>query len=682
MLDFGREVCNYLPAAEKREWLVTNGIGGYASGTISGLLTRRYHGLLVAALKPPLGRTLLLTKLDETVHYDEQVCSLFANRWSDESVDPKGFHYLEQFHLEGTSPVWTFACGDSLLEKRIWMQPEANTTYICYTLQRSSSPLNLTIKTLVNYRDYHANTHANDWQMQINPVSNGLQVVAFDEATPFYLLSPQAKVAADHNWYRNFYLNAEAYRGLEATEDHLYAGIFQAMLSTGQSLTLIASTDPNPNLDETSAYTERRNYEQQLIAPAQKNLRLTTNSKAIRDLDFSTYIQHLVLAADQFIVRRPLPNETEGRTIIAGYHWFGDWGRDTMIALPGLTLSTGRPEVARHILKTFARFVNEGMLPNRFPDVGEEPEYNTVDATLWYFHAIHQYLLKSKDESLVEELYPILVDIIAWHEQGTRYNIHVDSKDGLLYAGEPTLQLTWMDAKVDDWVITPRIGKPVEVNALWHNALRVMAIFSRRLGKSNAVIKRYKEQAAFVAENFRQRFWYEAGGYLCDVIDGPGGDPGYDGKRYDRRLRPNQIFAVSLPFKLLNDEQAKSVVDICTRHLLTPYGLRSLAAHEPAYAGRYGGGQYERDGAYHQGTVWGWLLGPFVRAHLRVYQDPALARSFLYPLIRNLANNGLGSLSEIFDGNPPHSARGCIAQAWTVAEVLQAWQETAKSSSK
>jgi len=681
MFDFGREICNFLPSAEKREWLVTNGLGGYASGTISGLLTRRYHGLLIAALKPPLGRTLLLTKLDETVTYHEQSYPLYANRWTDKSVDPSGFHYLEQFHLEGTTPVWTFSCADSLLEKRIWMQPEANTTYIQYTLQRGNLPLNLTVKALVNYRDYHATTRANNWQMQIIPIPCGLQVVAFKKATPFYLLCPQAEVAADHTWYRNFHLSREAYRGLEATEDHLYAGVFQAELLPGQSLTLVASTEPEPNLDQTSAYAERRDYEQQLIPPARRNLRLSKSKAAIKP-DLSAYIQHLILAADQFIVRRPLPDEVEGRTIIAGYHWFSDWGRDTMIALPGLTLSTGRPKVARHILKTFARFVSEGMLPNRFPDVGEEPDYNTVDATLWYFHAIHQYLVKSKDMSLIEELYPILVDIIDWHEQGTRYNIHVDSKDGLLYAGEPSLQLTWMDAKVGDWVITPRIGKPVEVNALWHNALRVMALFSKRLRKSRAVIRRYREQADSVAENFRQRFWYEAGGYLCDVIDGPGGDPGYDGKRYDRRLRPNQIFAVSLPFKLLSDEQAKAVVDVCTRYLLTPFGLRTLAPHDPAYKGRYGGGQYERDGAYHQGTVWGWLLGPFVRAHLQVYQDPALAKSYLEPLLRNLADKGVGNLSEVFDGDPPHTARGCIAQAWTVAEVLCVWQEVAKGLSK
>lgn len=673
MFELGRDVCNNLPAAEKREWLVTNGLGGYACGTVAGLLTRRYHGLLVAAFKPPLGRTLLLTKLDETATYNQQTYPLFANRWANEVIDPHGYLHLERFYLEGTTPVWTFACADALLEKRIWMQPGANTTYICYTLRRGVSPLTLSLKALINYRDYHADTHANNWQMQITPVEHGLKITAFESATPFYLLSHQAQATAMHNWYRGFYLTVEAYRGLEAVEDHLHAGTFEATLHPKQSFTLVASTEPTPQLDGEQAYAHRQNYEQQLLLPAK---RLFKKCKTDDNTQLVKKVQHLILAADQFIVRRPLPNTSQGQSIIAGYPWFSDWGRDTMIALPGLTLTTGRPQVARRILKTYAGFVSEGMLPNRFPDAGEAPEYNTVDAALWYFYALHQYVLKTKDKKLVKELYPVLVDIIDRYRLGTRYNIHVDPQDGLLYAGEPGFQLTWMDAKVGDWVITPRIGKPVEVNALWHHALRVMAAFSRQVGKSKATIRHYSEQADFAADSFRQRFWYKAGGYLCDVIDGPGGDPGYDGKRYDRRLRPNQILAVALPFNLLSHEQAKSVVDVCTQHLLTPYGLRSLAPTEAAYIGHYGGNQYQRDGAYHQGTVWAWLIGPFVQAHLRVYGDAALAQTYLHPLIQSLSNHCVGNINEIFDGDPPFAARGCIAQAWSVAEVLRAWQET------
>ena len=395
------------------------------------------------------------------------------------------------------------------------------------------------------------------------------------------------------------------------------------------------------------------------------------------------WVRHLALAADQFVVRRSLadgpgPTGTAGRTIIAGYPWFGDWGRDTMIALPGLTLSTGRAEIAADVLRTFRRYLDRGMLPNRFPDEVDPgaaaPEYNTVDATLWYFHAVHQYLLHTGDLALAEELYPALAEIVDRHRRGTRHAIRVDADDGLLYAGEPGVQLTWMDARVGDRVVTPRIGKPVEVNALWHNALRVMADLADRLGAAEDGA-RYRAAAEQAADSFRRRFWYPAGGYLHDVIDGPEGEPAADGRRYDGRLRPNQIFAVSLPFPLLADDQARAVVDACARRLWTSYGLRSLAPDDPDYVGRYGGGPAERDAGYHRGTVWGWLLGPFATAHYRVYRDPAATRGILAPLKDHLADAGLGSISEVFDGDPPHLPGGCVAQAWSVAEVLRAWRQ-------
>jgi len=378
----------------------------------------------------------------------------------------------------------------------------------------------------------------------------------------------------------------------------------------------------------------------------------------------------LVLAADQFVVQRALPGSGEGgsatggRSIIAGYPWFSDWGRDTMISLPGLVLTAGRPEVAARILRTFAQYVSEGMLPNRFPDTGDEPEYNTVDATLWYFEAVRAYHAATGDETLLRDLFPVLREIVAWHQRGTRYQIRLDPADGLLYAGEEGAQLTWMDAKVGEWVVTPRIGKPVEINALWYNALRAMAGFARRLGRPAAD---YEALANQVLAGF-SRFWNEEAGCCYDVLDGPDGD--------DASLRPNQLFAVSLPHSPLDAEQQRAVVDVCARHLLTGYGLRSLAPHDPAYNGHYGGDRRQRDGAYHQGTVWGWLIGPFVAAHLRVYGDPAVARSFLQPLLRHLDDHCVGSLSEIFDGQPPFRPRGCFAQAWTVAEVLRAWQLT------
>jgi predicted glycogen debranching enzyme len=359
-----------------------------------------------------------------------------------------------------------------------------------------------------------------------------------------------------------------------------------------------------------------------------------------------------------------LPDDPDGRTVIAGYHWFGDWGRDTMISLPGLTLVTGRHDVAARILRTCAHFVDQGMLPNRFPDEDETPEYNTVDAALWYFEAISAYHTATGDDVLLRDLFPVLQEIIEWHLRGTRYNIRMDPDDGLICAGKPGVQLTWMDAKVEEWVVTPRIGKPVEISALWYNALRIMAGFAHRLGEAAAA---YDAAADQTRASFA-RFWNAEAGYCYDVLDGPKGN--------DPTLRPNQLLAVSLPYSPLTEEQQRAVVDACARHLLTSHGLRSLAPDDPAYVGHYGGEQHQRDRAYHQGTVWGWLIGPFVTAYLRVYGDRELARSFLRPLMHHLADHGVGSISEIFDGDPPFTPRGCIAQAWSVAEVLRAWRET------
>jgi predicted glycogen debranching enzyme len=660
-IESGREICGELSSAESREWLVTNGIGGYASGTTAGLNTRRYHGLLIAALNPPLGRTLLLAKLDETALYDEQSHPLHTNRWATGAVEPQGYRHIERFVLEGTVPVWRFACADALLEKRVWMQQGANTTYVQYTLLRATQPLTLSLKALVNYRDHHGDTQANGWQMRIEPIEQGISILAFPEAMPFYLLSAAANLSPAHDWYKDFDLAVERYRGLSDREDHLHAATFESTLHPGESLTFVASTEPSPNINSVEALNARHAHEQTLL-----NLRNVAHLPANESTP--DWVDHLVLAADQFIVDRPSPDEPEGKTVMAGYHWFGDWGRDTMISLPGLTLATGRPKVARSILHTFAQYVDRGMLPNRFPDAGEIPEYNTVDATLWYFEAIRAYDAATQDESLLHELFPVLADIIDWHRRGTRYNIHLDASDGLLYAGETGVQLTWMDAKVGDWVVTPRIGKPIEINALWYNALHVMATFARRVGQPD---EDYRAIAHQTQTNFN-RFWNPVLGYCYDVLDGPEGD--------DSSFRPNQLFAVILPkdssLPLLTPEQQRAVVDVCSQKLLTSHGLRSLSPDHAQYQGHYGGNALQRDGAYHQGTVWGWLLGPFVQAHLRVYGNPAQARQFLEPMAHHLCAHGVGSLSEIFDGDAPMMPRGCIAQAWTVAEVLSAWLTT------
>ena len=654
-VEFGREVCGNLDTAEAREWLVTNGIGGFASGTVAGSLTRRYHGLLVAALQPPLGRTQLVAALDETLRYAGSDYALIMQHWASGAIDPSGFRYIESFHLEGATPVWIYALADALIEKRIWMRQGENTTFVQYALVRGSSPVEMDLKAMVNYRDFHSSTHAGDWRMNIEPLSDGVKVSAFDGATPFYLRSSGAQCEPRHEWYHDCFQPREKERGLDDHEDHLFAALFRAKLEVGATLTIVMTTETNASLDAGRARTERAGHEAKLLR--------AWWSKDTKSPDLApAWLSQLVLAADQFIVKRSLPNQPDGRSIIAGYHWFGDWGRDTMIALPGLTLATGRPEIARQILLAFAQYVDGGMLPNNFPDAGGKPEYNTVDAAFWFFQALRQYFTASQDTGTLQELFPVLAAIISAHVKGTRYNIHADAADGLLYAGGPGVQLTWMDAKVGDWVVTPRTGKPVEINALWINALETQAEFARLLQKPSGD---YESLAAQAKHNF-QKFWNAERGCCFDVIDSPGiGN--------DASLRPNQILAVSLPVTPLTAEQQKSVVNICAQRLLTSYGLSSLAPGEPGYQGRYGGGPRERDAAYHQGTAWGWLLGPFALAHFRVYNDRAAALRFLEPLGRQIYTYGLGSLGEIFDGDAPFTPRGCIAQAWTVGEVLRAW---------
>lgn len=656
-VSFGREVCGELEQAEQREWLITNGIGGFASGTVSGNLTRRYHGLLLAALHPPVGRTQLVARLDETARYDGLEVPLATNRWLSGAVEPKGHTNIESFRLDGTTPVWRFAIGDALLEKRIWMEQGENTTCVQYSLIRGSSPLQIECGTLVNYRDYHSTTHAGNWQMHVENAEQGVKITAFDGAIPFYLSSRDASAEIRHDWHRDYFLPLEQYRGLDSNEDHLLACVFRLQLKQSESAMIVLSTRPDAELDCFKNLASQRRHEE--------SLRSSCEAANERLLSSPGWIQQLVLNANQFIVKRELPDVPDARSIIAGYHWFGDWGRDTMIALPGLLITTGHFEIAKTILLAFARYIDRGMLPNNFPDAGGAPDYNTVDAALWYFEAVRQYFAATQDRETIVQLFSALAEIIDAHLQGTRYNIHVDPSDELLYAGEDGFQLTWMDARVGPKVITPRIGKPVEINALWYNALRTMVTLAPVAGKGTEPFHKLADK---VKSSF-SRFWDETKGYCYDVIDAPGVGS-------DSSLRPNQIFAVSLPDSPLSPAQQKSVVDICARRLLTSHGLRSLAMGSSEYDGHYGGSPQHRDGIYHQGTVWGWLMGPFVLAHLRVYQNREMARDFLEPMGKQINIAGLGTLSEIFDGDPPFHPRGCIAQAWTVGEVLRSWAAT------
>lgn len=647
----------------QREWFISNGIGGFASSTVCDIHTRRYHGLLMAALTPPTGRTLLLSKLDMSVNYKGRHYPLFSNEFADGTIDPGGYSYLLSFQLDKGMPVWRYAVADALIEKRIVMQPGSNTTLVNLKILRASDSLNFTLTPLCTYRDYHNHSHGG-WSLQVNELAYGFEVYAFAGACRYRVYCKQAKYVADPDWYWQFKHRTETARGLDDCEDLFRPGYFSLALHEGEQATTVVSDQVSTSIDFESVVNQIHSEQQLLLQTLPVNV--------------PDWIRQLVLAANQFVVERYQNGLASGKTIIAGYPWFTDWGRDTMIALPGLTLALGRFEIAASILRTFARYTSKGMLPNRFPDQDLTPEYNSVDSTLWFFQAIDQYTLYSGDSSLAIELYPVLSEIIDWYYKGTRYGISVDLQDQLLMAGEPGVQLTWMDAKVDDWVVTPRIGKCVEINALWYNAIQVMFQLANQLGYTEQSEK-YHHYALEIKNSF-QRFWNTDKQYLYDVIDGLEGNCHNDGKRYDSRLRPNQLFAVSLPYSPLTTIQQKAVVDCCNNHLLTPYGMRSLASNEPGYAPYYQGNPRQRDGAYHQGTVWSWLIGPFIDAHYRVYGDADQALSFLQSFPQHLDTACMGQVNEIFDAEPPFKPRGCFAQAWSVGEVLLIWLKYQKIS--
>jgi predicted glycogen debranching enzyme len=657
-LRFGREVAGALEIAEGREWLVTNGIGGYASGTVAGTISRGYHGLLVAAIRPPGDRRLMCVKLDETLTYREASCDLGANRWQGGGVAPAGYANIQSFELEASIPTWRFACADALLDKRIWMEYGANTTYVAYTLVSAAEPVRFSARAIVDNRVFH-NTGEVAWPVQVESHAGRARISAgARDSRPLVLAVSSGEAHSAGELYRDYYLPAETRRGLRDFEDHVHGATFEAVIAPGETLLFLASAEENPSFDN-DPLARRRARDESLRERWARNRKTGAEPPP-------EWAERLVYAADQFIVDRPAAAQPDGKSVIAGYHWFEDWGRDTMISLPGLALATGRAEVAASILRTFAGFASRGMLPNRFPDGSDQPQYNTIDAALWYFQAIRACHEATADDDLLRELFPVLEDIVDWHVRGTRYGISVDPVDGLLRGGEEGVQLTWMDARVGERVITPRIGKPVEVNALWYNALRTMVYSAVRLGRPAG---RYEMLSAAARAGFA-RFWNPGAGYCYDVLDGPNGA--------DEALRPNQIFAVSLPESPLTTPQQRAVVDACARSLLTSSGLRSLAPSDAAFHGRYGGNQYQRDGAYHQGTVWAWLMGPFVSAHLRVYRDTAAAHRLLEPFGDHLHDAGIGTISEIFDGTAPFAARGCVAQAWSVAEVLRALDHIAQ----
>jgi predicted glycogen debranching enzyme len=646
MIRFESEICQDFGQSSRLEWLETNGIGGFACGTVAGANTRRYHGVLTAATRPPLGRVTMLSKFEETISIDGRKFELSANRYPD-AVHPKGFQYLTSFELK-PFPVWTFGIEGIEIERKIFMVHGQNTTVCVWRVGSKvagrDAEIRLELKPLLSFVDYHHIQHeTDDINADYIATENCVLVRPFSNAPELFFNHNAGGLEKTGYWYRNFEYAIEKERGFDYREDLFQP--FALKFELDEPGILIVST-------EQQSFRTAGEFE---TGEIERRGELVRIAEAKDD-----FAKQLVLAADQFIVRRG-----SGETIIAGYPWFSDWGRDTMIALNGLTLATNREGIAKNILREYSRHISEGMLPNRFPDEGETPEYNTVDATLWYFEAIRAFVEKTGDEDFVrDKLYEKLVEIVYWHLKGTRFNIKADD-DGLLYAGEEGLQLTWMDAKYGDEVFTPRIGKAVEIQALWFNALKIMQGFAKRFRDKDGR-HQYKEIAETARKSFNKEFWNPDEECLYDVVRG-------DEK--DASIRPNQIFAVSLKNSMLSMFRAKKVVQKVERELFTPVGLRSLAPSAPDYCGIYTGTPYERDSAYHQGTVWAWLMGAFISSLERTYPKGRKHKQYVEKILEgfeaHLRNAGVGQISEIFDGDEPHHPRGCFAQAWSVAEILR-----------
>jgi len=685
-LRVGRDVCADINASLNHEWLVTNGIGGYASGSISGATTRCYHGLLVASLHPPVERTVMVTKVDEELLLpDGRSFSLGVNEYQGGVIDPRGNVHLESVTLEGDIVCFVYRLIETLtLEKRIWMEYGQNTTYVQYMLrgtldsEQKNAPVTLTLVPFCLYRDYHATTKGTgDWQLDVDNQGNRCQIHAFDAATPYQLVAgPEASFTHTGVWYWRVTHRRDTERGLADHEDVYQPGMFDITLTPGTRTTLVLSSETK--LAEAFGSAQHEDAVTQARMRHQRRIRqlLSVANNSVDDLQQLDPVRaRLVVAADQFIVARPdyaniaanqpLKFTPDRKTIIAGYPWFTDWGRDSMIALPGLLLATGRYSEARGLLKAFASFAHDGLIPNSFPDNGEAPEYNTADATLWLFHALDRYLAVTSDWTLLKELFPALQDIVAWHIDGTDFGIGVDPADGLLRAGAPDVQLTWMDAKVNGVVVTPRRGKPVEINALWYAALTSIEAWAVRLSTEAT---QYSQLRTQIRQNFAARFWNEETGYLYDVVD----VDGVSGQN-DASLRPNQLFAASLTHELLTEEHVISMFQHITHSLLTPLGLRSLSPSDPAYHNHFNGGPVERDSAYHQGAVWSWLIGPYVDVYLRIHNDKSALQPLLQPLVEQLWDTCLGTVSEVAEPEPPFIPGGCYAQAWSIAELLRCW---------
>ncbi len=649
MISFGREVCTNLETALQREWLETDGLGGFASSTIVGANTRRYHGLLVAASRPPVGRRVLLSRLEERVRLGADYVSLSVNLFPG-AVHPQGYGYLREFRLDPW-PVMTYEHSPLLLEKALFMPHGRPATVVRYTLHAASGPVWLLLRPLFACRDYHHLARADaGFDTTLHRGHDHFILQPWDAGSRVALFHSGGELWPDGLWYYNFLYPREADRGLDSAEDLYSPGEIVFLLSPGQTAHLVVSSDPDLDLDPEQAAEQERARREEVAARA-----------GTRD----PVARRLSLAADQFLVRRTVKGHSLC-SLIAGYPWFTDWGRDAMIAACGLVGVPGWREQVGPVLRAWAAHLRNGLLPNAFDDSGQGAAYNTVDASLWFVHLVHNLTRETRALETAAALYDKVLEVLDAYREGTEYGIGMD-EDGLVRAGEPGSQLTWMDAKFGDQVFTPRRGKAVEVNALWYNALRAGQYLAARLDTPDRA-EQWGQLADLTRHSFREKFWDPARGWCYDCLGEEGPDPS---------LRPNQLLAVSLPHTVVTRGQAESLLNAVTEHLLTPYGLRTLAPGEPGYRGRYEGDQYARDSAYHQGTVWPWLLGPYLQAYFWLNgvgeYTRRHARALLQPLVDHLTEAGLGSISEVFDGDPPHRPAGCIAQAWSVCQVLRLW---------
>lgn len=670
---FAREGELDLEKVITREWLITNGIGGYASGTVSGVLTRRYHGLLVACLPCPVGRVVMLSSLiEEVITPSGKKIRLSGEERIESFLQLYGTSYLGHFQLEAGLPLWRFEMDGFVLERRIFLSYRQNTVNVNYSLLAGTGELVLKMSPAVNFRPHEDAVCTGLTHTYSLRQSHGGFVLSAGDKLPrlrMMLNGVGGKFTEEGRKISNVLYRREEMRGYEKTGDLWSPGFFEIRLRAGSKAALVGSVESWDMVNAIDA---------DYAVWAERDRRVRLLSLVPDDLKHG-FGAELCLAADQFVIT-PVGRVTdvarahaagdEVRTVIAGYHWFTDWGRDTMISLEGLTLVTGRFREAAYILRTFSHYIRNGLIPNMFPEGGREGLYHTADATLWMFHAIDRYLAYTGDTGTLRHVYPSLMQIIDHHLKGTDFHIGADPEDFLMRQGETGYALTWMDAKVGDWVVTPRRGKTVEINALWYNALRLMQQWTEDLsGPEEAA--RYGKIADKVLESFNKRFWNDQRGYLYDIVDGEKGN--------DPACRPNQVFAVSLRHPVLDQSRWSTVLDVVSRKLLTPFGLRSLCQEHPDYKKQYFGDRRARDAAYHQGTVWAWLIGPYIDAWIRLHpQERSRARTFLEAFIPHLGEAGIGSISEVFDAEPPFTPHGCIAQAWSVAEVLRAWVKTAR----